>query len=80
MCDVRRVQNGAGLTSPVRDAMTRELIVISPDDTMENAMRVMMIHDIHHLPVASPDDPALMMGFLTRTDMMQIYSRACRFE
>lgn len=58
--------------------MTRELIVIFPEDTMENALRLMMIHNILHLPVADPDNPGLMVGFLTRTDMMQIYSRACR--
>jgi CBS domain-containing protein len=45
---------------------------------MENALRLMMIHNIHHLPVADPDNPGLMVGLLTRTDMMQIYSRACR--
>jgi CIC family chloride channel protein len=80
VCDVRRVQNGAGLSSMVGDAMTRELIVISPEDTMENAMKIMMVHNVHHLPVASPDDPGIMAGFLTRTDMMKIYSRACRFD
>ncbi len=78
VCDVRRTQNSTGLSSLVRDAMTRELIVVSPIDTMENAMRLMMIHNIHHLPVAEPDHPDLMVGFLTRTDMMRIYSRASR--
>jgi CBS domain-containing protein len=37
--DVRRTQNGNGLSSPVRDAMTRELIVVSLQDTMEYAMK-----------------------------------------
>ena len=78
VCNVRCIQNGVGLSSLVRDAMTRELIVISPESTMENALRLMMIHNIHHLPVVEPDHPELMIGFLTRTDMMQIYSRACR--
>jgi CIC family chloride channel protein len=78
VCDVRHIQNGAGLSSLVRDAMTRELIVVSPVDTMENAMRLMMIHNIHHLPVADPDHTEQMVGFLTRTDIMKIYSRASR--
>ena len=78
VCNVRCIQNGVGLSSPVRDAMTRELIVITPEATMENALKLMMIHNIHHLPVVEPDHPELMIGFLTRTDMMQIYSKACR--
>mgnify|MGYP001271657324 CR=1 FL=1 len=80
VCDVRCAQNGAGLSTRIGDVMTRELIVISPEDTMENAMKLMMVHNIHHLPVASPDDPGKMAGFLTRTDMMKIYSRACRLD
>jgi len=78
VCNVRCIQNGVGLSSPVRDAMTRELFVISPEATMENALKLMMLHNIHHLPVVEPDHPELMLGFLTRTDIMQIYSRACR--
>jgi CIC family chloride channel protein len=76
--DVRRTQNGSGLSSPVRDAMTRELIVVSPQDTMEYAMKQMMVYDIHHLPVAEPGHPELMLGFLTRSDVMQIYCRSCK--
>jgi len=77
--DVRRVLNGgAGLYSPVRDVMARELIVVFPEDTIEKAMKLMMIHNIHHLPVTEPDDPELMIGLLTRTDIMRIYSRVCR--
>lgn len=78
IADVRQIQNGAGLSSPVREAMTKTALFVSPEDTMENAMRLMMVHDIHHIPVADPDCPDELLGFLTRTDMMRIYSRACR--
>ncbi|MFA5222561.1 MAG: chloride channel protein [Methanoregula sp.] len=70
-------QNDETMLTTVRDAMTRDIIVVSPLDTMEMAMKTMMIHDIHHIPVADPDHPEQMLGFLTRTDMMKIYSRAC---
>jgi CBS domain-containing protein len=60
--------------------MTRKLIVIFPEDTRENALRLMMIHNIHHLPVADPDNPGLMVGLLTRTYMMQIYSGPAGFS
>jgi CBS-domain-containing membrane protein len=45
---------------------------------MEQAMKRMMVHDIHHLPVAEPDHPELMLGFLTQSDVMQIYCRSCK--
>lgn len=62
----------------VREVMSSSPILVSPDDTMENALRIMMVHDIHHIPVANPGRPDILIGFLTRTDMMRIYSRACR--
>jgi len=76
--NVRQSENVTGLSSMVRDCMTRNLIVISPEDTLETAMRLMMIHNIHHLPVADPDHPEVLLGFLTRTDIMKIYSRTCQ--
>ncbi len=76
--DVRHIRSGAGLSSPIRDAMTTTPLLVSPEDTMENAMRLMMVHNIHHIPVADPNHPDVLLGFLTRTDMMKIYSRACR--
>lgn len=76
--NVRQCEMGADLSSPVRDCMSRNLIVISPEDTLETAMRLMMIHNIHHLPVTDPDRPDVLQGFLTRTDIMKIYSRTCQ--
>jgi CIC family chloride channel protein len=78
IADVRRVLNGGAFQALVRDAMTRDLCVIAADDTLENAMRLMMINNIHHLPVIDPKNPAFPVGFLTRTDIMEKYSRNCR--
>lgn len=79
MTDVRRVQHANDLSISVRDAMTRKPVVITPEDTMENALKIMTFHTIHHLPVARAGDPEQLAGFLTRTDLMKIYARACRF-
>jgi CIC family chloride channel protein len=76
--DVRHCENVFALSSPVRDAMSCKLVTVSSMDSMENAMRLMLLNNIHHIPVAEPEDPEQMVGFLTRTDMMKIYSRACR--
>jgi CIC family chloride channel protein len=76
--DVRRTEKTGNNSLKVGDAMTRDLYFVSPDETLEDAMRIMMIHDIHHLPVTRPDHPEKILGFLTRTNIMQTYSRACR--
>ena len=69
--------NGEAGLSPqlVRDVMTRKLIFISPQDTLEQALKLMMVNDINHLPVADPDQPDLLLGFLTRTNIMRIYAK-----
>jgi len=76
--DVRGVYNGGDLSMPVRDAMSKDLCVVSFEDTLENAMRLMMVSTIHHLPVIDPKEPGVLIGLLTRTDIMQAYSRNCR--
>ena len=53
--------------------MTRNLITIAPRDTLEDALQLMMEHDIHHLLVVDPGDPGVLLGMLTRTDIMKGY-------
>jgi CIC family chloride channel protein len=75
--DVRRFQKRNALSEPVREGMTRDMIRISPEDTLEDAVRMMMRHNINHLPVTDPAKPDILCGFLTRTDIMRVYTRAC---
>lgn len=76
--DIRRTSSRAEKPVLVRDAMSPSPIFVSPEETMENALRIMMVNDIHHIPVMYPDSPDILIGFVTRTDIMKIYSRACR--
>jgi CIC family chloride channel protein len=76
--DIRRTSSRTETPVLVRDAMSPSPIFVSPEETMENALRIMMVNDIHHIPVMYPDSPDILIGFVTRTDIMKIYSRACR--
>lgn len=38
-------------TTPVRDIMSTQVVTISPEGTVEDAMRLMTEHRIRHLPV-----------------------------
>jgi CBS domain-containing protein len=38
-------------TTPVRDIMTADVLTIGPDNTVDDAMRLMTEHRIRHLPV-----------------------------
>jgi len=59
----------------VGDVMTRTLVTIIPQKTLEDALQLMMQNEIHHLPVVDPGDPKVLVGFLTRTDIMTGYMK-----
>jgi CIC family chloride channel protein len=63
------------LRIPVGEVMTKRLITVTPGDTLENALQLMMQNDIHHLPVVDPENPEVIVGFLTRTDIMKGYMK-----
>jgi CIC family chloride channel protein len=73
--DVRQVREQSDLNVPVQAGMTRDPLTITPDTTLDKALKIMIEHDINHLPVVDPEDAGRMVGFLTRTDIMRAYAR-----
>jgi CIC family chloride channel protein len=61
------------LQTPLGEAMTRDLVTIAPQANLEEALQLMIQNDIHHLPVVDPANPRILVGFLTRTDIMKGY-------
>ena len=47
---------------PVRDAMTRELVVGCPDDSIDEAMSTMTHHRVRHLPIIDDSQIAGMIS------------------
>ena len=50
--------------------MTFTPFVIHPDDTLENALEVMVGHNFDYLPVVREGAPDKLVGFLTRSDIL----------
>ncbi|MDX1438584.1 MAG: CBS domain-containing protein [Rubricoccaceae bacterium] len=50
---LRRIalQGRSSKTCPVREAMTSELVTVTPETTVEECMKLMTDHKIRHLPV-----------------------------
>lgn len=74
--DVRDGTESGKPALPVRNVMTRDVVTIDPDATLEKALILMMDNDIHHLPVVRTTDPGTLVGFLTSTDILRAYTRA----
>jgi CIC family chloride channel protein len=58
----------------VRDCMTRKLVTITPETTLEIALEQMMDNNIHHIPIVDEKQPETLLGFLTSTDILRAYT------
>ncbi len=65
----------AGLSpeSPVRDVMSRELIVLDHQDYVFEAMMTMLRNNVHHLPVFKKQQP---LGIVEVTDIVRYESQS----
>ena len=64
------------LPSTVREVMTPAPFVIHPEDSLEDALEIMVSQDFNHLPVVEKESPDRLVGFLTRTDILKAYTRS----
>ncbi len=62
---------------PVKDVMTKKLIVADPDDTIEDAMGMMIKAKIRHLPVISDEQ---IKGMLCLEDLVKKHIRVLTKE
>lgn len=76
--DTRTLLTAEGIMPSVREAMTPNPTVIHPEDSLEDALEIMVSRDFNHLPVVEKGSPDRLAGFLTRTDMMRAYTRSSR--
>jgi len=58
----------------VADMMTREVITVFPDDTLNRAMEEFGRKDIEQMPVVARQDPGRVLGMLKRQDVIRAYN------
>ncbi|MBW1861549.1 MAG: chloride channel protein [Deltaproteobacteria bacterium] len=59
-----------------KDLATPEVVTVSLDDNLYNALEKITLKDFSILPVVSPDNPSQLLGVLTRRDIIGAYSKA----
>ncbi len=64
------LQNGAAETTSVLDAGTTDLVTIHDDATLQDALTLMLRHDIGRLPVVDHTDEGKVVGYLGRADIL----------
>lgn len=56
----------------VKDIMTKDVHAVTPDDSVERAIRLMVQHKIHRIPVVQDDR---LVGIVTRGDVLRGFFR-----
>ncbi len=56
----------------VKDVMSRNVITISPDDNLEDALKLLIEYDIGRLPVVEDEK---LVGIITRSDIMKAHAK-----
>ena len=67
----RDVRKAEGQTAG--DLMTRRVVTVRPEDSVEHAARLMHFLHVKRLPVVNPDGS--LVGLVSRTDVLAVYDR-----
>ncbi len=77
---VLRVEDVMEPPVPSRPAAAAAPVVAYPDEPLETAMRKLLEHEAEGLPVASPDDPGHVVGYVQRSAILAAWVQVTRDE
>jgi CBS domain-containing protein len=66
---IRGVAEGRGAETTVRDLASKDIVTIDPQQSLEEAARVMAEHQVRRLPVVEED--GRLVGMLAQADVAQ---------
>ena len=75
--DLQKVPVEKRKETKVEEVMTKDLVVVTPEETLESALRKLIERDIGRLPVVVGDK---LVGILTRTDIIRAYVKWIYYE
>jgi CBS domain-containing protein len=64
---IRGVAEGAGADTPVRDLASKDVVTIDPQQSLDEAARLMAQHQVRRLPVVEED--GRLVGMLAQADV-----------
>lgn len=67
---IRVLAEGAGADTPVGEIASKDVVTIDPEQTLDEAARLMAEHQIRRLPVVEEDGK--LVGILAQADVAQI--------
>ena len=61
----------------VEEIMTRDVLFVAPNDTMDRVADIFKMNDVHHLPVIDDDD---VVGIVSTTDLNKVMHHFTLFK
>ncbi len=72
LSDITRIPDDKRVNLRVEDVMNRNVISVTPDDNLEDALKILIKNDIGRLPVV---DNGRLVGIITRSDIMKAHAK-----
>ncbi|WP_456478900.1 chloride channel protein [Geoglobus ahangari] len=72
LSDITRIPDEKRSELKVEDVMNRSVISVTPDENLENALKILIKNDIGRLPVV---EEGRLVGIITRSDIMKAHAR-----
>ena len=80
LTDIRRIFREEGVADLVivRDFMVEEVATVTPEDTLNEALRILNERAISQVPVVDSDNPRRVLGMLSRNNLGAAYHQKLR--
>jgi CIC family chloride channel protein len=62
----------------VAELATKDVVTVTPEDTLDTALRRISARDYATLPVVAAEDDPTLAGIISHRDIISIYSRMLR--
>ncbi len=69
--DVLKVPTENLLNTYIKDIMSKNVVSITPKENLSEALLKMNSHGYGHLPVVDPENPAKLIGFISKGDIIK---------
>ncbi|MFW9919132.1 MAG: chloride channel protein [Candidatus Thorarchaeota archaeon] len=74
--DIKKQRKEDGTLLLVKDLMNTSFLKLDPECSVDSVLHAMMERDEGHAVVVDPQDPSLMVGFVSKTDVLRAYEVA----
>lgn len=74
--DVQKALTNGDLQAKVGDLSTRDVVTVTPDNSLHDVLVRFHVRDLGHLPVVDSGDPKKLLGIISRAHIIRAYNRA----